>query len=119
MTTATAAKKAVIALTPGSRVRVRSAGPDDTALDSVGLFRGLVSIGGDNTLAIELEGEGLDEKGRLVPFVAREGAEPKGGDKGRIRLVPVPALLAIDILEAAKVEEEKRVDPAASAGYFR
>jgi len=94
------AKKPLIALTPGSRVRVRSAGPDDSALDSTGYFRGLVSIGGDNTLAIELEG-------------------PPAEEKGRIRLVPVPALLAVDVLEAAKPEEEKRADPSASAGYFR
>jgi len=97
---APAAKKAPLALTPGSRVRVRSAGPDETAIDSTGVFRGLVSIGGDNALAIELEGG-------------------EGEEKGRFRLVPVPALLAIDILEAAKPEEEKRVDPAASAAYFR
>lgn len=94
------AKKPLIALTPGSHVRVRSAGPDETAIDSVGVFRGLVSIGGDNTLAIELDG----------------GA---GEEKGRVRLVPVPAVLAIDILEAAKPEEEKRADPSASAAYFR
>jgi hypothetical protein len=97
---ASATKRAVIALTPGSRVRVRSAGPDDQALDSTGLFRGLVSIGGDNTLAIELEGANGDEK-------------------GRVRLVPVPALLAIDILEAAKPEEEKRADTNQAPGYFR
>ena len=95
-----ASKKPLITLTPGSRVRVRSAGPDETAIDSVGVFRSLVSIGGDNTLAIELEA----------------GA---GEEKGRVRLVPVPAVLAIDILEAAKPEEEKRTDPAASAAYFR
>ena len=101
MTTgAPAAKKPLLALTPGSRVRVRSAGPDETAIDSTGLFRGLVSIGGDNTLAIELEGG-------------------NGEEKGRVRLVPVPAVLAIDVLEAAKPEEEKRADPAASAAYFR
>jgi hypothetical protein len=93
-------KKPQIALVPGSRVRVRSAGPDDAAIDSVGLFRGLVSIGGDHTLAIELDGTGGDEK-------------------GRIRLVPVPALLAVDILEAAKPEEEKRADSNAAPGYFR
>jgi hypothetical protein len=93
-------KRAVIALTPGSRVRVRSAGPDDQALDSTGLFRGLVSIGGDNTLAIELDGANGDEK-------------------GRVRLVPVPALLAIDILEAAKPEEEKRSETTQAPGYFR
>jgi hypothetical protein len=95
-----AAKKPLIALVPGSRVRVRSAGPDDQAIDSVGLFRGLVSIGGDNTLALELDGSGGDEK-------------------GRIRLVPVPALLAVDILEAAKPEEEKRSDAGQTPGYFR
>ena len=50
---------------------------------STGMFRGLVSIGGDNSLAIELD--------------------PVGSETGgQIRLVPLNALLAIDILEAAK-----------------
>jgi hypothetical protein len=95
-----AAKRPPIALTPGSRVRVRSAGPEDAAIVSTGVFRGLVSIGGDNIMAIELEGADGDEK-------------------GRIRLVPIPALLAIDIVEVAKAEEEKRSEPAQSPGYFR
>jgi hypothetical protein len=95
-----AAKRSPIALTPGSRVRVRSAGPEDAAIVSTGVFRGLVSIGGDNIMAIELEGADGDEK-------------------GRIRLVPIPALLAIDIVEVAKAEEEKRSEPAQSPGYFR
>ncbi|MGC2790359.1 MAG: hypothetical protein WA547_10025 [Thermoplasmata archaeon] len=95
-----APKRPPIALTPGSRVRVRSAGPEDAAIVSTGTFRGLVSIGGDNILAIELEGADGDEK-------------------GRIRLVPIPALLAIDIIEVAKAEEEKRSEPAQSPGYFR
>jgi hypothetical protein len=97
---AATAKKPAIGLTPGSRVRLRSAGPDDEAIVSTGHFRGLVSIGGDNAIAIELEGADGDEK-------------------GRIRLVPIPALLAVDILEAAKPEEEKRADPTPSANYFR
>jgi len=96
---AAATKRPPITLTLGSRVRVRSAGADDTAIESTGLFRGLVSIGGDNILAIELEGG--------------------GEEKGRIRLVPIPALLAIDILEIAKPEEEKRSEPNPSPGYFR
>jgi hypothetical protein len=95
-----ATKRPQIALTPGSRVRVRSAGPEDAAIVSTGVFRGLVSIGGDNIMAIELEGADGDEK-------------------GRIRLVPIPALLAIDIIEVAKAEEEKRGEPAQSPGYFR
>ncbi len=94
------AKKPTIGLTAGSRVRLRSAGPDDEAIVSTGIFRGLVSIGGDNALAIELEGADGDEK-------------------GRVRLVPIPALLAVDILEAAKPEEEKRNEPTPSANYFR
>ena len=98
--TGAAAKRPPITLTPGSRVRVRSAGADDTAIVSTGLFRGLVSIGGDNILALELEGADGDEK-------------------GRIRLVPIPALLAIDILEIAKAEEEKRSEPTQTPGYFR
>ena len=95
-----AAKKPSIVLTVGSRVKVRSAGTRDDALVSTGAFRGLVSVGGDNSLAIELDDSVKEEK-------------------GRIRLVPLNAVLAIDVLEAAKAEEEKRSsDPAASA-YFR
>ncbi|HKV89701.1 MAG TPA: hypothetical protein VJQ43_00700 [Thermoplasmata archaeon] len=95
-----AAKKPAIVLTVGSRVKVRSAGTRDDALVSTGTFRGLVSVGGDNSLAIELDGSVPEEK-------------------GRIRLVPLNAMLAIDVLEAAKAEEEKRSsDPGASA-YFR
>jgi hypothetical protein len=93
-------KRPVIALTPNSRVRVRSAGPEDAAIVSTGWFRGLVSIAGDSALAIELDGSDGDEKGRT-------------------RLVPIPALLAIDILEVAKAEEEKRSEPPQAAGYFR
>jgi hypothetical protein len=100
MSGGTTTKRTPVALVPGSRVRVRSAGPDEEPIDSTGFFRGLVSIGGDNTLAIELEGA-------------------SGEEKGRIRLVPVPALLAVDILEAAKPEEEKRSDSNQAPGYFR
>ena len=94
------AKKPVIALTPGSHVRLRSAGPETSTIDSSGTFRGLVSIGGDNALAIELDG-------------------PEKEDKGRVRLVPIPAILTVDILEAARPEEEKRTEPTQSPGYFR
>jgi hypothetical protein len=93
------AKKPSIVLTAGSKVKVRSAGTRDHALVSTGVFRGLVSVGGDNSLAVELDGTVKDEK-------------------GKIRLIPLNALLALDVLEAAKVEEEKRSDPGAP-GYFR
>jgi len=95
-----AAKKPSIVLTVGSRVKVRSAGTRDDALVSTGAFRGLVSVGGDNSLAIELDDSVKEEK-------------------GRIRLVPLNAVLAIDVLEAAKAEEEKRASDPAAAAYFR
>ncbi|MGD0718768.1 MAG: hypothetical protein ABSA15_04235 [Thermoplasmata archaeon] len=88
-----------VTLTNGSHVRIRSAGPKEEALESVGVFRGLVSIGGDSSLAIELGGS--------------------GEEKGRIRLIPLAALYAIDILEAAKADEEKRSDKSPAPGYFR
>ncbi len=94
------AKRPAIVLTPASRVRVRSAGPEEQAIVSEGIFRGLVSIGGDNALAVELESSDRQEN-------------------GRVRLVPLSALLAIDILEAAKPEEEKRAEPSQTPGYFR
>ncbi|MCI4335585.1 MAG: hypothetical protein L3K17_00085 [Thermoplasmata archaeon] len=96
---ATAPKKSPIVLTSGSRVRVRSAGTRDEALISTGLFRGLVSIGGDNSLALELDDTVKEEK-------------------GRVRLIPLNALLAVDVLEAVKPEEEKRQETS-TPGYFR
>jgi hypothetical protein len=92
-------KKPPIVLTSGSRVKVRSAGNREEALVSSGIFRGLVSIGGDNSLAIELDDTVKEEK-------------------GRIRLIPLSALLAVDVVEAVKPEEEKRQDPG-TPGYFR
>jgi hypothetical protein len=97
---ASASRRPALALTPGSKVKVRSAGTENEAIVSTGTFRGLVSIGGDNALAIELDGS-------------------VGDEKGRIRIVPIPAILAIDILEAAKPDEEKRSEPPQSPGYFR
>jgi hypothetical protein len=93
-------KRPTPALTPGSKVKVRSAGSETEAIVSVGIYRGLVSISGDSALAIELDGSG-------------------GEEQGLVRIVPVPAILAIDILEAAKPDEEKRSEPPQSPGYFR
>ncbi len=93
-------KRPAITLTQGSKVRVHSAGPREEAIVSTGFFRGLVSIGGDNSLALELDGGSAEEKGRM-------------------RLIPLNALLAIDILEAAKAEEEKRSESSTAPGYFR
>jgi hypothetical protein len=94
----TSGRKNAIVLTTGSKVRVRSANSQTEALVSAGTFRGLVSIGGDSSLAVEMD-------------------DSAGADRGKTRLIPINAVLAIDVLEAAKPEEEKRVDTA-SPGYF-
>jgi hypothetical protein len=95
-------KRPTISLTPGSRIRVHSAGSRDEPMVSVGVFRGLVSVGGENSLALEM----TPDKGEKA-------------EKGGVRLVPLSAIFAIDILLAAKPEEEKRVDPGTASGYFR
>ena len=91
-------KKPIPNLTPGSQVRIRSAGDRDSALVTTGTFRGLVSVGGDSSMAIEMD---------------------DGPDRGKVRLIPISAVFAVDILEAAKAEEERRSEPAQSPGYFR
>jgi hypothetical protein len=97
------AKKPTISLTPGSRVRVHSAGAREEPFVSVGLFRGLVSVGGENSMAIEIE----------------ERARKAGRAEEGIRLIPLNAIMAIDILTSAKPEEEKRADPGSAQAYFR
>ncbi len=87
-----------ITLTAGSRVRVYSAGPDNAGLVSWGIYRGLVSVAGDNVFAIELD-------------------QPEA-EKGHIRLIATSALWAVDILEAATPEEERRTEkPTVSPAY--
>jgi hypothetical protein len=97
--TGSSKKPPAIVLTVGSKVSVRSAGGQEDVFVSDGMFRGLVSIGGDNSIAIELDGK-------------------VKGEKGRVRLIPLNAVLSLDVLQAVKPEEEKRTEPAA-AGYFR
>jgi hypothetical protein len=94
-----AEKKPSIVLTVGSKVSIRSASGGDEVFISDGTFRGLVSVGGDSSLAIELDGSSK-------------------GEKGRIRLIPLSAVLSVDVLQAMKVEQEKRAEPPATE-YFR
>lgn len=97
-----AEKKPSIVLTVGSKVSIRSAGGGDEVFISDGTFRGLVSVGGDSSIAIELAGSNKTDKGA----------------KGRIRLIPLNAVLSVDVLQAMKIEPEKRAEPPATE-YFR
>lgn len=105
-------KRPTISLTPGSRIRVHSAGGRDEPMLSVGVFRGLVSVGGENSLALEMAAEKPEK-------AEKSDKADKASDKGGVRLLPLSAIMAIDILLAAKPEEEKRVDPGTASGYFR
>lgn len=78
-----------ITLTTGSVLAVRSADKGEEPLVTQGTFRGYVSLGGDQALSVELE-------------------EKEGSSKGRVRFIPCAAILSLDILSHAKVEEEKK-----------
>jgi|SRR5580693_7011425 hypothetical protein len=92
-------KKSAVALTVGSKVRVRSAGGQAQTIVSSGAYLGLVSIGGESSLSLELD-------------------DSAGSERGLLRLIPLNAVLSVDLIEVAKpAEETKRVE-AANPGYF-
>lgn len=92
-------KRANVTLTPGSSLSIRSADKGEQPLVTEGVFRGYVSLGGDQALSIELDDKGNKEL------------------KGRIRFVPCAAILSVDILNHVKPEEEKRTSEAPQV-YF-
>lgn len=74
-----------ITLTLGSKYRVRSLASREAVLETSGVFKGVVSVGTIDGIAMEVEG---------------------GESAGKIRVIPTHMVLAIDILEAVKNEEE-------------
>ena len=77
-------KKDELKLTEGSRYKVISIGGRDVALETEGVFKGFASIG-------------IDEGGMQI-----ELSECHGDMQGKIRIVALHAILAIDILDAKK-----------------
>jgi hypothetical protein len=75
-------KKLEIELTEGSEYKITSLGGRDKVLETEGIFKGFMSIG-------------VDEVGLLMEL-------SKKHDKmaGKIRIVPLHVILAIDVLEA-------------------
>ena len=75
-------KKLEIELTEGSEYKITSLGGRDIALETEGIFKGFMSIG-------------VDEVGLLMELGKRH-------DKmaGKIRIVPLHVILAIDVLDA-------------------
>lgn len=79
------ADAAVVALTKGSRYRVESMETRDRIKVTKGVFRGFATIGPDEALVMELDDSHQEMKGKL-------------------RLIPLHVILAVDVLEQAPGE---------------
>jgi hypothetical protein len=79
-------KKEDMKLTEGSRYKVISIGGRDTSLETEGIFLGYASVG-------------LEEGGLLLQL-----GESHGSLKGTLRIIPLHAILAIDVLDAKTCE---------------
>lgn len=75
-------KKADMELTRGSEYKIISIGGRDHMLESKGIFEGYASVG-------------MDEIGLLMKL-----KETHDNMNGKIRIVPLHAILAIDVLDA-------------------
>jgi len=76
-----------VTLTKGSKYKIESMETRETPLVTRGIFKGYATIGPEDALCME-----LDESHKELA--------------GRIRLIPLQMIIAIDVIEA--VEEEKK-----------
>lgn len=75
-------KKIAVELTVGSAYKIKSLGARDKVLETEGVFKGYTSIGSEEFgLIIELNHKHEDLSGKM-------------------RILPIPVILAIDVLEA-------------------
>jgi len=91
-------EKEEVKLTEGSRYKVISIGGRDHTLETEGIFKGFATLG-------------IDEIGLIM-----ELGESHGEMQGKTRLVPLHAMLAIDILDAK--EHEKKDDGKETNHYY-
>lgn len=77
-------------LTMGSKYHIRSLASREAVLDTHGTFKGVVSVGTIDALAIELDAHHHKELG------------------GKIRVIPSHMVTSIDIVEAVHKEEEAK-----------
>lgn len=80
-----------VQLTLGSRYHVRSLASREAVLETRGTFKGFTSVGSLDGIALELDDSHPDLKGKT-------------------RVIPSHMVLAIDIIDAVKKDEEKAVD---------
>jgi len=84
-------KKEELKLTEGSRYKLYSIGGRDNPIETEGVFHGFASIG-------------IDEAGLQI-----ELGESHGSMKGKIRIIPLHAILAIDILDAKEDNDKEDI----------
>ena len=87
-------EEAAVVLTPGSKYRIKSLESRDNPLITHGTFLGYTAVGHDEGLCVELDSS------------HKEMA-------GRIRVIPIHVIIAIDILKAAEKEETDAPDSGA------
>jgi len=76
-----------ITLTLGSKYHVRSLASREAVMETSGIFRGITSVGSIDGLCMELDATHKDMS-------------------GKIRVIPTHMVIAVDIVEAVKKEEE-------------
>ena len=87
-----------IVLSPGSVYKIKSLESKEKPLLSHGIFMGYAAIGHDEGVCIELDSS------------HKELA-------GKIRVIPAHMILAIDIIEVAKKEEEEEKEDSTYRSY--
>jgi len=86
-------------LTEGSRYKIISIGGRDSSLETEGVFKGYATIG-------------IEVAGLLI-----EMNELHGEHQGKLRIVPLHAILAVDILDV-KEHETINEDKEPSSHYY-
>ena len=90
-------KKDEFKLTEGSRYRILSIGGRDNSLETEGIFRGFASMG-------------IDEGGLRLELTSFHGDL-----QGKTRIVPIHAILSIDVLD---VKEHTKSDDEKEANHY-
>lgn len=90
-------EKKTLELTEGSIYKITSLGSRDVIIETEGAFKGFISIG-------------VDETGVLM-----ELGESHGEMAGKNRIIPLPFILLIDVLDAK--ENDKKDDYKGMAHY--
>jgi hypothetical protein len=91
-------KKEQFKLTEESHYRIISIGGRDTSLETEGIFKGYANLF-------------IDEGGLIM-----ELGDSHGDLKGKVRLIPLHAILSIDVLDAK--EDEKKEDTKETDHYY-